>query len=162
MRCCASTIAYIVCGVCLVTLLSVSLAVAQTDGTPFRNPDGAGGGNERRGPDTADTKPRSDQRVKLAHELRLLKSAEARMGAKHPELQAVRKKIAKVIEQLDALAEVAPDTRPQTKPAQAVAQMPAIAGMSDDQLRQLIQRMALKIEQLERRIDSLERLNEVY
>jgi uncharacterized protein Yka (UPF0111/DUF47 family) len=84
------------------------------------------------------------------------------MGAKHPELQAVRKKIAKVTEQLDALAEVAPDARPQTKPAQAAAQMPAIAGMSDDQLRQLIQRMALKIEQLERRIDSLERLNEVY
>ena len=162
MRCTASTVICVVFGACLVIASTVSLAVAQTGGNPFRKAEAANSGansaNEARVRSAADSTPLSDQELQLAEELRLLKRAESRMGAKHPAIQDVRKKIETITEQLGDSAAVTPQTRNQAKPTQSLS----IAAMNDQQLRQIIQRMVVKIDQLETRIETLERQRMVH
>jgi len=158
MRCTASTVISVVFAACLVIASTVSLAVAQTGGNPFRKAEAAGSGNAARVPGAADPTPLSDQQLRLTEELRLLKRAESRMGEKHPAIQDVRKKIEAITEQLGDSAMFTPQAKNQAKPTQSQS----IAAMNEQQLRQIIQRMIVKIEQLETRIETLERQRMVY
>jgi hypothetical protein len=162
MRCTASTVISVVFAACLVIASTVSLAVAQTGGNPFRKAEAAGSGNAARVPGAADPTPLSDQQLRLTEELRLLKRAESRMGEKHPAIQDVRKKIEAITEQLGDSAMFTPQAKNQAKNQAKPTQSQSIAAMNEQQLRQIIQRMIVKIEQLETRIETLERQRMVY
>jgi len=165
MRCPAFTVLWPALGASLVIASIASLAIAQTAGNPFRRAE-AEAANRADNPRVAsadeasadEAPPLSDQQRQVADELRLLKRAESRMGAKHPAVQDVRKKIADLTEQLEGMAAVSSQQKNQARPTQSLS----IADMNDQQLRQLILRMAIKIEQLETRIETLERQRMVH
>ncbi|MEM8668597.1 MAG: hypothetical protein AAGG48_13845 [Planctomycetota bacterium] len=94
----------------------------------------------------------------LAEELKQLRRTEASLGGKHPLLPEVRARIAGVKEQIEAwsprVQQFSPD---RSKPLPDV-----LPEMNDQDLRQLILRMAAKIAQLERRIETLEERAEVH
>ncbi len=94
----------------------------------------------------------------LVDELRHLRRAEAGMGARHPSLNEVRASIADVKEQIAAWSPLSED--PSGLPSRPLADnLPA---MNERDLRQLILRMSAKIEILERRVDALERKQNVF
>lgn len=97
-----------------------------------------------------DAAMKSAQGRQLATRLRMLRHSEARMGPKHPSLPAVQNQIASIKEQLAAFG---PDNQ-QTND-QAISNL--LQSMSDEELRQLVYRMAVRIEQLEVRLQKLEK-----
>ena len=94
----------------------------------------------------------------LAARLRHLRRAESRMGPKHPSLQATQDEIAVVKERLAAWGQGAP---PESRVNDQNI-LNAIRATNDAELRQLVFRMALKIEQLENRLRRVEEQLQVY
>ena len=92
----------------------------------------------------------------LVGELQRLRRAEASMGSKHPLLGRTREDIAAVKKKLAAWSPKAPKAAGGQPLAEALPAMNATA------LRQLILRMSVRIEMLERRVESLERKLEIF
>lgn len=99
----------------------------------------------------------TDRGRQLADQLRHLRRAKATMGPKHPSYAGVLAQIAKIKKEL--AAETAAEN-----PLLARDQPPpkTLAELSDQELRQLILQMAVKIAQLEARIEKLEQRNRVH
>ena len=94
----------------------------------------------------------------LAEELRQLRRSEETMGPRHPLLAQVRKQIASVKEQIAAWSPQAQ----QLSQDKATPLPDALPQMNDQEVRQLILRMAGKIAHLEQRVESLERQMEIH
>lgn len=87
----------------------------------------------------------------LADELQLLKRNRATMGAKHPTLPTIEKKIAEIEEELEAWEPAVGDAaqnpfHPEKTPPQ----------LNEFDLRQLVLRLNKRVEQLEKRVALLE------
>ena len=94
----------------------------------------------------------------LAEELKQLRRSEASMGPRHPLLAQVRNQIASVKEQIAAWS-----PRAQQFSEDKSKSLPdALPEMNEQDLRQLILRMAGKIAQLEQRVELLERQMEIH
>ncbi len=87
----------------------------------------------------------------LAERLRQLRRIEATMGAKHPARGEVQGEIEAVIEQLNAWS---PALRSLAGDQSLEDALPA---MNEHDLRQLILRLSVKVEQLESRVSALEK-----
>ncbi len=94
----------------------------------------------------------------LAKELRQLRRSEASMGERHPLMPQVRKQIEAVKEQIAAWSPRAQQFSDGRSPSLA----DALPEMNEQDLRQLILRMAGKLSQLEQRVQLLERQMEVH
>jgi uncharacterized protein involved in exopolysaccharide biosynthesis len=94
----------------------------------------------------------------LAKELRQLRRSEASMGARHPLMPQVRKQIEAVKEQIAAWS---PRVQ-QFSEDKSSSVADALAEMNEQDLRQLVLRMAGKLSQLEQRVESLERQMEIH
>jgi hypothetical protein len=94
----------------------------------------------------------------LAARLRHLRRAESTMGQKHPSLRATQDEIAAVKERLAAWG---PGAQQGFRTNDQILSN-AVRSMNDADLRQLVFRMALKIEQLENRLRQVEEQLEVY
>ncbi|MDF1845051.1 MAG: hypothetical protein P1U77_26860, partial [Rubripirellula sp.] len=94
----------------------------------------------------------------LAKELRQLRRSEASMGARHPLMPQVRKQIEAVKEQIAAWS---PRVQ-QFSEDKSSSVADALAEMNEQDLRQLVLRMAGKLSQLEQRVESLERQIEIH
>lgn len=90
----------------------------------------------------------------IAEKLRNLRRAEARFGPNHPSTQAVQAEIRSLQQRLGIL--------PQQRNSNLAPPNVSLNEMSDEQLRILIRRMALRIESLETRLDALERRLEIF
>ena len=94
----------------------------------------------------------TDRGRALAEELRQLRRTEEQLGGKHPSLQELRRRIADVKEQMEAWS-----PRVQDFASDGSRPLPdALPEMNDHDLRQLVLRMAAKISQLEKRVETLE------
>ena len=92
----------------------------------------------------------------LAKRLHYLRRSESNMGAKHPSLPSVRIEIKKVKEQLDAWA---PGSSEKTHTSSGdKRRVKPFLQMNDHDLRQVVLQMAKQIQQLEARIQRLEKL----
>jgi len=89
----------------------------------------------------------------LANELRLLRRTRSTLGSKHPTLPLVEKQIAAVEEQLEAWEPAfgKPPANPFHPEAEAMPQM------NEYDLRQIVIRLSRQVEQLEKRVEQLER-----
>jgi hypothetical protein len=90
----------------------------------------------------------------LVERLRFLRRTEASMGTKHPAYKGIQAEIESIKERLGM--------RPEQMNSSLAPPNVSLDSMGDDELRQLIRRMALRIESLERRLDALERRLEVF
>jgi hypothetical protein len=141
-------------GTAVLLISAASMAIAQN---PFRSP------AEQATPPAVESEiPRglllTERGRALAEELKQLRRAEASMGPKHPLLAEVKQQIEAVKEQIEAWS-----PRVQQLSPDRVTPLPeALPEMNDQDLRQLILRMAAKMSQLERRIETLEQRLEVH
>ncbi|MCG8651006.1 MAG: hypothetical protein MI861_14300 [Pirellulales bacterium] len=94
----------------------------------------------------------------LAERLKYLRTAESNMGAKHPSRKKIQDEIKKVKEELSAWAPLQDSSSAEGQ--KSVAQ--ALPAMNDRDLRQLILRMSGRIEQLEQRVEKLERRMQIF
>ncbi len=108
--------------------------------------------------EVSETAMLTEQGRQLAVLLRRLRHSESTMGRNHPSLPAVQAQIAAVKEQLAVL-----ESGGQTEVGANDQFLPdAMLSMSDEELRRLVFRMAMKIEQLESRLQQVEKLIEVH
>jgi len=89
---------------------------------------------------------KTEEGRQLADRLRFLRRSQSSMGPKHPAYGGVQAEIDSIRERLGI----------------SDASVPSLDGMGDPELRQLIRRMALRIDSLEKRVDALERRLEVF
>ena len=97
---------------------------------------------------------KTEEGRKMVERLDFLRRSEASMGEKHPSLPGIKSEIESIRDRLGISGsgfggELAPSGQ-------------TLNSMSEDELRQLIRRMALRIESLEQRLNALERRLEVF
>lgn len=97
---------------------------------------------------------KTEEGRQLAERLSFLRRSEASMGVKHPAYKGIQSEIESIRERLGIRQE-------QLNSSLAPPGL-SIDSMSDEELRQMIRRMALRIESLEKRLDALERRLEVF
>ncbi len=90
----------------------------------------------------------------LADRLRILRRSQASMGTKHPSYNGINAEIESIKERLGI--------RPEHYNSSLTPPGVSLNAMDEDELRQLVRRMALRIESLEKRLDALERRLEVF
>jgi hypothetical protein len=94
----------------------------------------------------------TDAGRRMAERLRVLRNSQSAMGSKHPALKSIEAEIETIRQRLGL--------EPSGNLGEAA--VGAVEAMGDAELRQLIRRMALRIESLEQRVDTLERRLEVF
>ncbi|TWU44363.1 hypothetical protein Q31b_18990 [Novipirellula aureliae] len=140
-------------------LLLGAIGSAQSNDNPFSEPQKIA--DSEMGRDQPDFQPivsePTDQEQKLAVELQRLQNMASRIGTKHPSMKSVQARISLIEQQLSDLAKNRQvDAAGLERPTAAT-----ILELNDPQLRQLILRMAIKINELENRIEILEQASAV-
>lgn len=94
---------------------------------------------------------RTNEGRQKVERLRMLRRHQSTMGPKHPAYAGIQAEIESIRQQLG----LSPRGTGETDQIN-------LDGMQEDELRQLIRRMALRIESLEKRVEALERRFEVF
>ena len=97
---------------------------------------------------------KTEEGRRMVERLRFLRRSEASMGSRHPSYQGIKSEIESIKERLGM--------RPEHLNSSLAPPGVSVDSMGEDELRQLIRRMALRIESLEKRLDALERRLEVF
>jgi hypothetical protein len=90
----------------------------------------------------------------MAERLKFLRRSQASLGPKHPAYKGIQGEIDAIRSRL-GLGKISAG-------GSTFREINSLSTLSDDELRVLIRRMALRIESLERRVDALERRLEVF
>ncbi len=97
---------------------------------------------------------KTEEGRQMVERLRILRRSQASMGPKHPSFNGIQTEIESIKQRLGM--------RPEQLNSSLAPPSVSLGSMSEDELRQLIRRMALRIESLEKRLDALERRLEVF
>ena len=133
-------------GILLVAAMAGLAAAQITDGEV----DDAGIVQDRIPPEVLKT----EEGRQMAARLKLLRRSQSSLGPKHPAYEGIQGEIDAIRNRL-GLGKLKTG-------GSTFREINALNTMSDDELRVLIRRMALRIESLERRVDALERRLEVF
>ncbi|TWT81129.1 hypothetical protein CA13_25770 [Planctomycetes bacterium CA13] len=94
---------------------------------------------------------KTEEGMALVQRLRMLRLSESKLGKAHPSVKSIQAEISAVLKQIKSLAPTAEESAGQSRPQKE------IMAMSERELRELVLRMAARIEALDARVVVLER-----